>query len=195
MSLHGAIYKGVRLSRLASLFGGQVGWSAAAQQRLWKTMPEEAGDVDMTGQESAAPPQPPATQAVPAAAAAAAALPEVPAGSQAPSAAGAPALSTPESISAGGESVGEKRKANYFEFAKRKWECEDTFRLPDGSYWPQVQEGIIGSDHGTVICRLCQRHGKNNNFAGEGYRHGLHYEEYAFIEIIIPWPVVARLNI
>ena len=28
----------------------------------------------------------------------------------------------------------------------------------------------MGYDHGVVICRLCQRHGKNNNFAGEGYR-------------------------
>ena len=37
-------------------------------------------------------------------------------------------------------------------------------------YWPQVQEGVMGSDHGVVVCRLCQRHGKNNNFAGEGYR-------------------------
>ena len=28
----------------------------------------------------------------------------------------------------------------------------------------------MGSDHGVVVCRLCQRHGKANNFAGEGYR-------------------------
>ena len=30
----------------------------------------------------------------------------------------------------------------------------------------------MGSDHGVVVCRLCQRHGKANNFAGEGYRRG-----------------------
>ena len=63
-----------------------------------------------------------------------------PAGSQmTPGAATVPALSMPtpgSSVSAGGESVGDKRKANYFEFAKQKWECEDAFRLPDGSCAP-----------------------------------------------------------
>ena len=58
-----------------------------------------------------------------------------------PGAATAPVLSTPgSSVSAGGESVGDKRKANYFEFAKRKWECEDTFRLPDGSCAPALAD-------------------------------------------------------
>ncbi len=39
--------------------------------------------------------------------------------------------------------------------------------------WPQVREGAQGSDHGVVVCRLCARHEKTNNFA-EGYRraHG-----------------------
>ncbi len=35
--------------------------------------------------------------------------------------------------------------------------------------WPQVQEGAQGADHGVVVCRLCARHEKTNNFA-EGYR-------------------------
>ena len=34
----------------------------------------------------------------------------------------------------------------------------------------QVLEGMQGTDHGVVICKLCQRHNKTNNFAGEGYR-------------------------
>ena len=61
-----------------------------------------------------------------------------PAGSQmTPGPAAVAPMSTPgSSVSAGGESVGDKRKANYFEFAKRKWECEDAFRLPDGSCAP-----------------------------------------------------------
>jgi len=37
-------------------------------------------------------------------------------------------------------------------------------------YWPQVTEGVQGVDHGAVICRLCARNGKLNNFAGEGYK-------------------------
>lgn len=65
-----------------------------------------------------------------------------------------------------------KVKGPYFEFAKKKWETEDTFRLPDGSFWPEVQEGMHQVDHGVVICKLCQRHHKANNFAGEGYRKG-----------------------
>ena len=65
----------------------------------------------------------------------------------------------------------ERKKGPYFEFAKKKWETEDTFRLPDGSYWPEVTEGIQSVDHGIVICKLCSRHHKANNFAGEGYRH------------------------
>lgn len=36
--------------------------------------------------------------------------------------------------------MGDKRKANYFEFAKRKWECEETFRLPDGSCVPALAD-------------------------------------------------------
>lgn len=43
-----------------------------------------------------------------------------------------PALAMPASASAS-ESVGEKRKSNYFEFAKKKWESEEAFRLPDGT--------------------------------------------------------------
>lgn len=30
------------------------------------------------------------------------------------------------------------KKGTYFEFAKKKWEVEDTFRLPDGTFWPEV---------------------------------------------------------
>ena len=26
----------------------------------------------------------------------------------------------------------------YFEWAKKSWEGEDTFKLPDGTYWPHV---------------------------------------------------------
>ncbi|KAK9866792.1 hypothetical protein WJX84_011471 [Apatococcus fuscideae] len=33
--------------------------------------------------------------------------------------------------------LSERKKGPYFEFAKKKWETEDTFRLPDGSYWPE----------------------------------------------------------
>lgn len=31
-----------------------------------------------------------------------------------------------------------KKPTYYFEFAKRKWETEEAFRLPDGTFWPQV---------------------------------------------------------
>ena len=34
----------------------------------------------------------------------------------------------------------------------------------------KVIEGSQGEDHGVVICKLCQRHEKANNFAGDGYR-------------------------
>ena len=104
----------------------------------------------------------------------------------------------------GGNGSERKAKGPYFEFAKKKWETEDTFRfvllrtrasgcnapvcthsaphhksitistycmLPDGSFWPEVQEGMHQVDHGVVICKLCQRHHKANNFAGEGYRY------------------------
>ena len=38
-------------------------------------------------------------------------------------------------------------------------------------YWPQVTEGVQGVNHGAVVCRLCARNGKLNNFAGEGYKY------------------------
>lgn len=31
-----------------------------------------------------------------------------------------------------------KKPAYYFEFAKKSWETQETFQLPDGTYWPQV---------------------------------------------------------
>jgi hypothetical protein len=39
-----------------------------------------------------------------------------------------------------------------------------------GTYWPLVEEGDASGNHGTVICKLCVRHGKNNNFTGDGYQ-------------------------
>jgi hypothetical protein len=41
-----------------------------------------------------------------------------------------------------------------------------------GLLWirPLVEEGSSSGLHGTVICKLCVRHGKNNNFTGEGYQ-------------------------
>ncbi|BDA51010.1 probable 5-keto-D-gluconate 5-reductase at C-terminar half [Coccomyxa sp. Obi] len=65
-----------------------------------------------------------------------------------------------------------KKPTYYFEFAKRKWETEETFRLPDGTFWPQVIEGVQNQDHGIVYCRLCKRHNRTNTFAYEGYRKG-----------------------
>ena len=92
-----------------------------------------------------------------------------------PGAATAPAFSTPtpgSSVSAGGESVGDKRKANYFEFAKRKWECEETFRLPDGSCAPAFADGmcisilLLSSCTDELPCRghslLCPQHSPRN---------------------------------
>ena len=68
-------------------------------------------------------------------------------------------------------------------------------RLPDGSFWPEVQEGMHQVDHGVVICKLCQRHHKANNFAGEGYRfagviasaccqHAVHCRRHLFCTIV-----------
>ena len=92
-----------------------------------------------------------------------------------PGAATAPAFSTPtpgSSVSAGGESVGDKRKANYFEFAKRKWECEETFRLPDGSCAPAFADCmcisilLLSSCTDKLPCRghslLCPQHSPHN---------------------------------
>jgi hypothetical protein len=42
--------------------------------------------------------------------------------------------------------------------------------LRTGTYWPLVEEGDANGNHGTVICKLCVRHGKNNNFTGDGYQ-------------------------
>ena len=42
-----------------------------------------------------------------------------------------------EELTAAG-SEDKKKPTYYFEFAKRKWETEETFRLPDGTFWPQV---------------------------------------------------------
>lgn len=78
---------------------------------------------------------------------------------------------TDEGSYSGGEAK-KARKGLYFEFAKKKWENEDSFKLPDGTFWPLVEEGSSSGLHGTVICKLCVRHGKNNNFTGEGYQKG-----------------------
>jgi len=56
----------------------------------------------------------------------------------------APGQPKAESLSVAGSasaapSVGDKRKSNYFEFAKKKWESEDAFRLPDGTCAPRWQ--------------------------------------------------------
>lgn len=32
----------------------------------------------------------------------------------------------------------EKKKQVYFEWAKKAWEGDETFKLPDGTYWPHV---------------------------------------------------------
>ena len=43
--------------------------------------------------------------------------------------------------SGGAENEGsepDKKKPVYFEWAKKVWETEDTFKLPDGTYWPHV---------------------------------------------------------
>ena len=41
---------------------------------------------------------------------------------------------------------GELPKPQYFEFAKRRWEKDEAFLLPDGTLWPIVQvEGISHS--------------------------------------------------
>jgi hypothetical protein len=49
-----------------------------------------------------------------------------------------PAPSTSAGEAGTANSDDKKKQTYYFEFAKRKWESEDTFRLPDGSYWPEV---------------------------------------------------------
>lgn len=36
---------------------------------------------------------------------------------------------------------GPRKQPYYFEFAKKRWETEETFRLPDGSFWPQARFG------------------------------------------------------
>ena len=43
-------------------------------------------------------------------------------------------------------------------------------RLPDGTFWPEIIEGTHNVDHGVVICKLCNRNMKENNFTGHGYR-------------------------
>ena len=43
-------------------------------------------------------------------------------------------------------------------------------RLPDGTFWPEIIEGTHNVDHGVVICKLCNRNIKENNFTGHGYR-------------------------
>jgi len=42
-----------------------------------------------------------------------------------------------------GSDAKKQRKGLYFEFAKKKWENEDSFKLPDGTYWC----GSGGSPH------------------------------------------------
>lgn len=32
----------------------------------------------------------------------------------------------------------DRKKPVYFEWAKKTWEAEETFKLPDGTYWPYV---------------------------------------------------------
>lgn len=47
-------------------------------------------------------------------------------------------------LSASDDGGGPSRKQPYyFEFAKKKWEYEETFRLPDGTSWPEVQGCLI----------------------------------------------------
>lgn len=53
-------------------------------------------------------------------------------------AAAAPAPSTSAGEAGTASSEDKKKPSYYFEFAKRKWESEDTFRLPDGTYWPEA---------------------------------------------------------
>lgn len=48
-----------------------------------------------------------------------------------------------------------------------------------------MEEGDASGNHGTVICKLCVRHGKNNNFTGDGYQcveMPLHV--YIFINVV-----------
>ena len=40
---------------------------------------------------------------------------------------------------------GPRKQPYYFEFAKKRWESEETFRLPDGSFWPQARRGAPSS--------------------------------------------------
>ncbi len=44
---------------------------------------------------------------------------------------------------------------------------------------PLVEEGNSSGAHGTVICKLCVRHGKNNNFTGEGYQWAARFTDCA----------------
>lgn len=59
----------------------------------------------------------------------------------------------------GANSEDKKKPTYYFEFAKRKWETEETFRLPDGTFWPQVC--CMHADHAKEShCRtLCDNAG------------------------------------
>ena len=43
-----------------------------------------------------------------------------------------------------------KKPAYYYEFAKKSWETQETFRLPDGTYWPEVGEGVSAQQ---CVCR------------------------------------------
>jgi len=44
----------------------------------------------------------------------------------------------------------EKKKPVYFEWAKKVWETEDTFKLPDGTHWPYVSPSLLD---GTTLKR------------------------------------------
>ena len=42
-------------------------------------------------------------------------------------------------LSAASDDSGARKQPHYYEFAKKKWESEEAFRLPDGTYWPEVR--------------------------------------------------------
>lgn len=43
-----------------------------------------------------------------------------------------------EGIAAASGAASDRKKPVYFEWAKKSWETEETFKLPDGTYWPYV---------------------------------------------------------
>jgi hypothetical protein len=53
---------------------------------------------------------------------------------------------TDEGSYSGGEAK-KARKGLYFEFAKKKWENEDSFKLPDGTFWRVAHTGFLDVSH------------------------------------------------